>query len=714
MSTIRLFCFASWALFSLCLVVSPLASRAADPPAPAEKERELLAILRSSSPPADKALACKRLAVHGSSAAAADLARLLPDPQLSSWARIALEAIPGPEVDAALRQSLAGLQGELLVGTINSIGVRRDAGAVGLLAERLRAEDREVASAAAVALGRIGDAPATKALRESLATVAPPVRSAVAEGLILCAERALAGGQAAEAVALYDQVRQAEVPAQRRLEATRGAILARQDQGLELLVEQLRSPDKVTFQWALGVAREFPGTKVDAALAGELEKVAPERAALLLHAMSDRRESIVLTAVIAAAGQGPRARRVAALGALGRVGNASCLEVLLASAGDQDEDVAQAALAALNELPDPSVNARLATLLDQAKGKSLLVLLTVAGQRRIDALPALLKAVDHAEAPVRHQALTALGNTVPAEKLSVLIVRAVQPRQAEDAPVALQALKAACVRMPDREATATELAKALEAAPAATQVQLLPVVAAIGGTKSLSTVAKAARSSDDALRDASSRLLGEWPTIDAAPVLLELAKSGPADKYQLRALRGYIRIARQFVMPDPQRVEMCRLAVAAAHQPAERKMVLEVLKRYPSVESLQLSVQLGQSAELKEDGTQAALAIASKLGNRGAEVLEALSKAGLSKVKLEIIKAEYGAGSNQRDVTAILRKQASDLPLVSLPGATYNEAFGGDPAAGVVKQLRIQYRLNGQAGEATFAENALIILPMPK
>ena len=65
-------------------------------------------------------------------------------------------------------------------------------------------------------------------------------------------------------------------------------------------------------------------------------------------------------------------------------------------------------------------------------------------------------------------------------------------------------------------------------------------------------------------------------------------------------------------------------------------------------------------------------------------------------------------------MTAILQKHAHDLQLISLPAATYNEAFGGDPAAGTTKQLKVQYRINGKPGEATFAENALIILPMPK
>jgi hypothetical protein len=196
-------------------------------------------------------------------------------------------------------------------------------------------------------------------------------------------------------------------------------------------------------------------------------------------------------------------------------------------------------------------------------------------------------------------------------------------------------------------------------------------------------------------------------------VLLDLARS-PDNKYQGRALRGYIRIARQFVLPDEQRIQMCREATAAAKSPAEHKLVLEVLQRYPSVDGLKMAVQAVANPELKEDASAATLVIAQKLPGKEAEVAPLLAKAGFDKVKIEIVKAEYGAGSTQRDVTAILKKQVGDLPLLALPAKDYNASFGGDPVPGSPKKLKIQYRLDGKAGEATFDENALIVLPTPK
>jgi hypothetical protein len=70
-------------------------ARAADEAA-SSQEKEFIAVLQSDAAAADKAIACKRLAISGSAAAVPDLAKLLPDPQLSSWARIALEAMLPP------------------------------------------------------------------------------------------------------------------------------------------------------------------------------------------------------------------------------------------------------------------------------------------------------------------------------------------------------------------------------------------------------------------------------------------------------------------------------------------------------------------------------------------------------------------------------------------------------------------------------------------
>ncbi|MBN2475428.1 MAG: HEAT repeat domain-containing protein [Pirellulales bacterium] len=712
--------------FTMCaaLIAAVVAAVAATHPGPAQAaepaEGQLIDVLTSDAPRAEKAITCKRLAVWGTKDAVPALAALLPDEELTSWARIALEVIPGPEADAALREAMGKTQGRVLIGVINSIGVRRDAGAVDALAGRLQDADAGVASAAAVALGHIGNAAATRILKQSLPDAPPAVRSAVAEGCILCAEKLLAEDKAQEAAALYDLVRKTDLPKQRIVEATRGAILARRSAGVPLLIEQLRSDDRSLLQIGLSTARELPGNEVAEALVAELKQAPPDRAALILLAMADRGDRAALPAVMEAAKDGTPRARIAAIGVLERLGDVSCVPTLLEIATGADEDVAEAARGTLANLPGRQVDADLAARLPEAEGATRRLLIELVGQRRIDATDALLSAADDPDAEIRAAALLALGETVGADNLAVLITRVAGPEKPEDARPARQALRAACIRMPDREACAARLVAAMPEAPLSAQCTMLEILGAMGGSKALEAIGAAAKDASPELQDTASRLLGEWMDVDASPVLLDLAKTAPEEKYKIRAVRGYIRLVRQFTVPDQQRAEMCRAVLAVAERDAEKKLVLEVMQRYPSLDMLRLAVDLAKAADAagapaaKAEAAAVSLAIAQKIGGRSGDVQKLLAQVGHDPVKVEIIKAEYGAGTKFKDVTETLQRHASDFPLIVLPSANYNSSFGGDPVPNTVKQLKVQYRINGKAGEASFPENATILLPVPK
>lgn len=102
-----------------------------------------------------KAKACQRLATVGDRTSVNALAAHLGDERLSSYARTALEQIPGDEAAGVLRTALAKWHGNALIGIINSIGVRRDAKAVDALSRLLHSPDPGVPQAASAALARI-------------------------------------------------------------------------------------------------------------------------------------------------------------------------------------------------------------------------------------------------------------------------------------------------------------------------------------------------------------------------------------------------------------------------------------------------------------------------------------------------------------------------------------------------------------------------------
>ena len=167
-------------------------------------------------------------------------------------------------------------------------------------------------------------------------------------------------------------------------------------------------------------------------------------------------------------------------------------------------------------------------------------------------------------------------------------------------------------------------------------------------------------------------------------------------------------------MPEPQRAAMCRNALEIAKRDEEKELLLGAMTAHPSVDMLRLAVEIGKTASLKESASQAALRIAQKLGTPSADVAKLLAQVGQKPVKIEILKAEYGAAGQWKDVTDALKAHVRDMPLVALPSNNYNAVLGGDPAPDVVKQLKIRYRLDGKEGNVKFNENATIMLPTPR
>jgi HEAT repeat protein len=696
-----------FAVVATLAAACPREAVADDAPSADERQQKLIEVLLSDAPKATKAITCKQLTLCGDKEAVPVLAPLLADEELASWALIPLEAIPGPEADAALREAAGKLKGRLLIGVINSIAMRGDAEAVELLIGHLKDADAGVASAAAAALGKIGGGPATAALTKSLKGAPDAVRSAVAEGIIFCAEKYLAANDAEEAARLYDMVRNADVHQQRIVEATRGAILARGASGLPILVDELQSEDREMFYVALRAARELGGPDVTKALIKELARLqkadesdssepAPKelviksarygagnqwadvtetvsaminansllvqasnslagdpaqgvmkelqvtytlggeeksvvvaeegtlqigegvpdsnpREAPLIYALCDVGDPLALPVVLDTAKSGSQGARLAAVRVLAKIGDAAAVPILLKAAQASGE-LGTAALDSLDKLEGDAVDRAVAAELGDATGRNLIVLVQLVGTRGIEsAVPQLLTAADSDDTQIRTAAISALGMTVGFDKLGALIDRFVEPKYDGETDAIKKALLAACTRMADRNATAEKLSAAMSGTSPENQVTLMELVTAVGGEKALSILAAAARSNDDTKRDLGSRLLGEWMGPDAAPVLLDLAKTSTENKYKVRALRGYLRIARQFEVPLDDRINMCHEALKVAQRADERKLALEVLRRHPTLKGLTLATLGLRDTELRADAALSAVEIAEKI-----------------------------------------------------------------------------------------------------
>ena len=604
--------------FVLALPVLTSAATAAESKSSSEgKERQLINVLQSNASPSEKAITCKKLAVYGTKEAVPALAVLLSDDKLASWARIPLEVIPGPAPDKALRDAVANLQGKILIGVINSIGVRRDPKAVSILAAKLEDSDANVAIAAAESLGRIGGSGAAKALKSRLATTSAEVRSAVAEGCIRCAERFMNDGKRAEAVKLYDLVRSAEVPGERMLEATRGAILARQSKGLPLLLEQLRSPDKSRLEIGLHTARELPGQDVTSALAAELHQCAPERQPLLLLALAERGDATALPTILEAARSGPKKLRSVAVEVLDRSGNPATLPVLLEVASANDPELAQAAKSAIGRLPGNGVDNDILARLAKAEGKNRQVLLEVAGRRGMEsALPIMLRYSESPDAGTRSAALTSIG-TIGGDRETSALVKLLQKNQNPDTRADIgNALMGISGRTgPSCAQTILPLAQSKD-----TEVRLIALrtLAAAGGPAALGAVRSATEDNEEVVRDEAVRTLSSWPntwpedSLVADP-LLALAKSAQKPSHQVLAVRGFL----QFLLGDEklkseEKLRRVNEVLPLLNRPEDKRLAIAVIRQIPNPAALELLTNFAGEPDIAEDASAAIIDVASQ------------------------------------------------------------------------------------------------------
>jgi HEAT repeat protein len=419
--------------------------------APAEDEAKQIAVLESTAGFAEKATACRALVRIGTAAAVPVLAKLLPDEQLSDMARYALEPIPDPAVDAALRAALEQTTGRALIGVIGSLGARRDAAAVEGLSRRLQQADNGVVQATARALGQIGTAAAGQALAAALPAASPDNRPAVIEGLLRCAEALSATGGKAEqtqALAVYDSLRALpQASHQVRAAALRGAVLLRQDAGIPLLLAGLRDEGYVVAMAAARTAMELPGAAVTKALADDLGRLPAERQILVVSVLGKRGDEAALPALLALARSGAAPARVAAVRALAEVGDASATVVLAELQRDPEVSVARAAKETLAALAGPQVDAALLAQLAEGDGPARLDAIELLGQRRVTAaVPALLKAAEDADEAVRTRAIKVLGDLGGEAQFQALIGLLLRAPSAATSQAVEDALGAICVR----------------------------------------------------------------------------------------------------------------------------------------------------------------------------------------------------------------------------------------------------------------------------
>ena len=573
-------------------------------------EQRLLRTLGSATTRDARSFLCRQLRTIGTARCVPQLEKLLTDPELSHMARYALGRIEDPAAAAALRRALSKTSGKLQVGIINTLANRRYRRALPDIAKLLGSSDSGVAEASARALGRIGGTEAVKVLEAVRAEASKTIRQRIDNALLNCAEQFLADRRTNEATRIYAKFYSPEQPMHLRLAGLRGFVIAQGPEAVPAIMQAIKDPDPDLRKGAIGFMTMVKGQAATKAFAALLPSLAPEAQDLVLRALGARGDSAAAQAVSAATRSEHESVRVAALEALGSVGDATSVLLLArtaATAGDSEQKVARASL---ERLRDDDVKAVLILSINSGDAEVRAEIIRAIAARGVtQAIGDLLRAARDEDETVRREAIRALGALAGESELGALVALAVKPKDAKDRSAIEQAIGAVFKGVEDKNSQAGPVLAALAGAPAEAKPTLLRLLGRPATPKALEAVRAALKDTNAEVRDAAVRTLSKWP--DAAPAenLLVLARTSTNRTHKVLALQGYVRMAGMSKNPTAMYIR----AMELAERPDDKKLVLGGLGSATSAEALALVERYLNDERFQTEAASAAVQIANRL-----------------------------------------------------------------------------------------------------
>ena len=593
----------------------------------------LATVLGSPATNDAKHFACRQLALIGGDAQVPALATLLTDREMSQMARYALARIPGEAVDRALIDALNRMEGANKLGIINTLGNRRINAAVEPLTKLLGDSHAETASEAARALGRIGTPAAAQALEAAL----KDRNTRMVDAYLDCADAMRAAGNRELASAMYGRVLDSDLPGYVRAAALQGhsqAVPA--GAAVTRVVAALKSGDKQLQVVAAEVARDIPGPQASLLLAIALPDLPSDSQVLLIRAMADRADGGARDVVMKACGSDDARVRAAALEALGMLGDATSIPVLIEAAGEAGAAQA-AARASLVRLRGEGVDEALIARVHSADAREQVETVTALTSRgAAEAVPAVLKAAGSDKRDVRTAAVAGLRELAAAKHVPAIVDLLANATAGERDEV--RKMLVAVARRTKAEKQASQAVVAKLDSDTQSRTSLLSALGELGDDLGLPALRKALGDSDPETRRAAIVALSGWPSAQPLPDLLQIARSRGNATHQVLALRGYVDlIARAGSMSPDEKVRCYETALGLASNVAEKRRVFAALPQVKTLGALKLAAAHMNDAEVGQETALAAVTIANGIyASDAGPVKEVLQRVAAADVRKEI------------------------------------------------------------------------------
>jgi len=606
--------------------ISQAATQSFDNPMMREKlARGLGEILESDAAYDAKQFACRQLSLVGTKHEVQALAKHLADDDLSHMALYALVHIPGQEVDMAILQALEKTTGRAQMGIIVALGNRRVAIAVDKLTGLLKSADKALASESARALGRIATHEAAKSLEETFNGRNTADDTVVDDAFLACADEMLARGDIDSASRVYRKVYASRDKNPIRSAALRGLSNSLGSKAIPEIIQALKTEDNILRTTAAQLARQMSGREVTEALAKALPELPPTSQRLLVIALGLRGDKAALPAVQKACTSPDNDVRIAALEALGLLGDVSSIRPLIEHAASGSDAEKHAAMASLKTLRGQDINKAIIAELKKADaGQQVQIVRILAERNAFEAVPVILTAVKTKAPEVRDASFTALSELAGQDEIPVLVDLLTQS-QAKDMTQARKALVAVAHRCSaEPQASKSIIAGLSQIRDIEKRGALLQTLGDLGHDSGLSILHASLSDKDDNIQYAVITALSKWPNPEPMADLLKVAQTSDNKTHRVLALRGYVDLmaAATKLSPD-QKLRCCKIAMEIADQDAEKKKILAVVSNIKITAAMEFAISHLANPTLKEEAALSAIAIAKDIHRRDSKEVAA-------------------------------------------------------------------------------------------
>jgi HEAT repeat protein len=538
---------------------------------------------------------------------------MLNDAKTADIARYALERIPAPAAERALLKALPKSSGNTKVGIISSLGQKRSAPAVPELRSLIKDSDNKIAHAAVAALANIADAQAMSALADARMGSTGPLHDRVTDAYLACADQFVRQGNKSKAETVYREVYGSDEATRLRYAALRGLVSVNAD-GIETtVVNAIKSDDREMQTVAIGLIREVPGSEIINQAALVFTGLPKTAQIQMISAFADRRDKAALAVVSEAVADDDQSVRVAALAALGSLGEAKTVDLLAATALSKRGDELDAARTSLARMPGEDIDAAVLDAIRKSEGRRKAEFVRTAGARNIDGATSLLiSTAQDDDRSVRIESIKALKVVAKPGDLPELLRLLVEVQSDAERREALQSVSAVAHKIPDKNKQAEAALAALPTAKdAAAKGVMLQLLGRIGDAGALPVLRESLADKDVQIRTAAIRGLTEWPDSEPADALLAVARNAGDEVEKVLALRGYIRlIGLPAERSADETVHLYRTAMALSASVNERRLVLSGLANLSSLPSLTMAGEYLDDSDLNAEAEQAVLKIA--------------------------------------------------------------------------------------------------------